>query len=266
MSEGELRKVKPASEKIKSLIDENGNGSVSGRSDLPIPAPIVYTQTRTAAVTPAVLRERRIVATFESGPFSDAYKILRTQVMQRMRENGWNLLGVTSPGAGEGKTLTAVNLAVSLGMEASQTVLLVDADLRKPGLHAAFGLEAGPGLIDYLLDQVPLPDLLIHPGIQRLVLLPGGRPVTRSSELLTSSPMRALVGELKHRYASRMVVFDLPPLLNAADVLAFSPLIDALLLVVEAGRTQVEEVERSLALLSAVPIVGTVLNKGERNS
>lgn len=262
MSEGELRKMKPGSEKIKSLLEKNGNGSIPGRFDAPIPAPIVYTQTRTVAIAPSVLRERRIVAVLEAGPFSDAYKILRTQVTQRMRENGWNMLGVTSPGAGEGKTLTAANLAVSLAMELNQTVLLVDADLRHPSLHMVFGLAAGQGLVDHLLDHTPVADLLIHPGIQRLVLLPGGRSVTGSSELLTSPPMRAFIGDLKHRYASRIVLFDLPPLLNGADVLGFAPLIDALLLVVEAGRTQVEEVERSLTLLSGIPIVGTVLNKG----
>lgn len=255
-------KMKLGMEKSPSLLKKNGNGAAPERADLPIPMPIVYSQTRTVPIAPAVLKEKRIVAALESSPFSDAYKILRTQVMQRMQENGWNLLGITSPGPGEGKSLTAANLAVSLAMEANRTVLLVDADLRGPSVHTTFGLGTGRGLVDFLLDQTPMAELLIHPGIQRLVLLPGGRPVAGSSELLTSPPMRALVKELKHRYASRIVLFDLPPLLNSADVLAFAPLIDTLLLVVEAGRTQVEMVERSLSLLNGVPIVGTVLNKG----
>jgi capsular exopolysaccharide synthesis family protein len=244
-----------------SLLPGEENGSLQ-RSDPPIPAPIVYTQTRTVHVSPAVLKEHRIVTALGPSPFSDTYEILRTQVMQRMQENGWNLLGITSPRAGEGKTLIAVNLAVSLAMDTSQTLLLVDADLRDPSVHKAFGLGEGLGLVDHLRDQTPLSDLLIHPGIQRLVLFPGGRPVVRSSDLMNSPAMRALINELKHRYTSRIVLFDLPPLLNAADVLAFSPLIDALLLVVQAGRTQAEEVERSLSLLNAVPIIGTVFNKG----
>lgn len=255
-------KMKSAFEKSPLLLKKNGNGAVPESSDLPVPMPIVYTQTRTVSVSPSVLRERRIVAGLESSPFSDAYKILRTQVLQRMQENGWNLLGITSPGVGEGKTLTAVNLAVSLAMEASQTVLLVDADLRHPSIHTLFDLKKSRGLVDHLLDHTPVADLLVHPCIQRLVLLPGGRPVASSSELLPSPAMRALVNELKYRYTARIVLFDLPPLLNGADVLAFAPLIDTLLLVVEAGRTQTEAVERSLRLLSGVPIVGTVLNKG----
>lgn len=227
-----------------------------------VPTEIVYTHTRLAPISPSRLREERVIAASEEGPLADAFKMLRTQVMLRMRENRWNLLAVTSPGAGEGKTVTTVNLAVSLAMEMQQTVLLVDAHLRNPGIHHLFGIGEGPGLVDYLADQKPIQDLLIHPGIPRLVFLPGGRPVQNSSELLTSPQMLFLVNELKNRYASRVVLFDLPPLFPTADALAFSPYVDAMLLVVEAGQTQTEDVERALHLLQGVPILGTVLNKG----
>ena len=182
--------------------------------------------------------------------------------MHRLRENDWNVLGVTSPDQGEGKTLTAVNLAVSLAMETTQTVLLVDANLRNPSVHEVFGLDDCPGLADYLLDNQPLEDLLVHPGIGRFVLLPGGRAISNSTEILTSPKMLALVEELKHRYPSRIVIFDLPPLLHTADVLAFSPYTDALLLVVEEGKTTVDEVRRALSLVKdSRPVLGTVLNK-----
>jgi Mrp family chromosome partitioning ATPase len=179
-----------------------------------------------------------------------------------MRENGWNLLGVTSPGEKEGKTVTAVNLAISLAMEEGQTVLLVDADLPNPGIHRVLGIGTDQGLAEYLLEDIPLRSLLVHPGLGRLVLLPGGRRLGRSSERLTSPKMVALTVELKHHYPARMVLFDLPPILHSADVLAFSPHLDALLLVVEAGRTQREEIEKALHLLRGIPMIGTVLNKG----
>jgi capsular exopolysaccharide synthesis family protein len=202
------------------------------------------------------------MAAYDKGSFVDAFKILRTQVMHRLRENGWNVVGITSPGHGEGKTLTAVNLAVSLAMEVTQTVLLVDANLRSPSVHDAFGLKDSPGLVDFLLDDTPVEDLLIHPRIGRFVLLPGGRAIASSTEVLTSPKMIALVDEFKHRYPSRVVIFDLPPLLHTADVLAFSPYTDALLLVLEEGKTTVEEVERAVSLLQdSRPILGTVLNK-----
>jgi len=227
-----------------------------------VPPPILYTRTRSLDIPLSVLRQKRVMAAYDKGPFADAYKILRTQVMHRLRENHWNVLGVTSPGHGEGKTLTAVNLAASLAMETSQTVLLVDADLRSPSIHEVFGLDDCPGLADYLLDDAPVEDLLIHPGIGRFVLLPGGRTISNSTEILTSPKMVALVEEFKHRYPARIIIFDLPPLLHTADVLAFSPYTDALLLVVEDGKTTVEEMQRALALVkNSRPVLGTVLNK-----
>ena len=227
-----------------------------------VPPPIVYSRTRSLDIPLAVLRQRRVMAAYDKGPFVDAYKILRTQVMHRLREHDWNVLGVTSPGHGEGKTLTAVNLAISLAMDTTQTVLLVDANLRSPSIHEVFGLKDCPGLADYLLDNQPVEDLLVHPGIGRFVLLPGGRAMSNSTELLTSPKMLTLVEECKHRYPSRIVIFDLPPLLHTADVLAFSPYTDALLLVVEEGNTTAEEVQRALSLVkNSRPVLGTVLNK-----
>ena len=223
---------------------------------------IVYTQTRSIDIPDEVLRERRVLAGFQKGPFLDAYKILRTQVMHRLRENGWNVLGITSPNRQEGKTLTAVNLAISLAMDTTQTVLLVDADFTNPSAHLAFGIEECGGLVDYLLDSIPVEQLLIHPGIGRFVLMPAGRAIQNSAEALTSPKMASLVEEFKHRYPSRIVLFDLPPLLNTADVLAFAPYTDALLLVVEDGRTSREDVERALQLVKgSTPVLGTVLNK-----
>src|SRR6266852_751179 len=227
-----------------------------------LPPPIVYTRTRSLDIPLSVLRQRRVMAAYDKGPFVDAFKILRTQVMQRLREHDWNVLGVTSPGYGEGKTLTAVNLAVSLAMETAQTVLLVDANLRNPSVHEVFGLNDCPGLTEYLLDNELLEDLLVHPGIGRFVLLPGGRAISNSTEILTSPKMLALVEELKHRYPARIVIFDLPPLLHTADVIAFSPYTDALLLVVEEGKTTAEEVQRALSLVkNSRPVLVTVLNK-----
>lgn len=227
-----------------------------------VPPPIVYSRTRSLDIPLAVLRQRRVMAAYDKGPFVDAYKILRTQVMHRLREHDWNVLGVTSPGHGEGKTLTAVNLAISLAMDTTQTVLLVDANLRSPSIHEVFGLKDCPGLADYLLDNQPVEDLLVHPGIGRFVLLPGGRAMSNSTELLTSPKMLTLVEECKHRYPSRIVIFDLPPLLHTADVLAFSPYTDALLLVVEEGNTTAEELQRALSLVkNSRPVLGTVLNK-----
>jgi Mrp family chromosome partitioning ATPase len=144
-------------------------------------------------------------------------------------------------------------------------VLLVDADLRRPSVHATFGIPDGPGLTEYLFDDVPLRQLLINPGVGRFVMLPGGRRIVNSAEALASPKMAALVHELKHRYPGRLVVFDLPSVLSRADVLGFAPHIDAVLVVVEEGRTSATEVERAITMLKgSVPVVGGVLNKSGR--
>lgn len=250
---------------LAELAKTRPNGSGTGITLEPhagAPAAIAYSRTRRVGTSRSVLRQHRIVAASEEGALTDAYKILRTQVLHRMRENRWNVLGVTSAGKQEGKTTVAINLAISLAMEGNQTVLLVDADLRAPRVHRAFGFTEGRGLVDYLLDGVPVDTLLVNPDISRFVLLPGGRPVNSSAELLASPRMLALAKELKHRDASRLVLFDLPPVLDAADALAFSPHLDAMLLIIDAGRTQAEHLERALQVLKGTPIIGTVLNKG----
>ncbi|MGW8310071.1 MAG: CpsD/CapB family tyrosine-protein kinase [Thiogranum sp.] len=223
---------------------------------------VVYSQTRHIELSPADLRMKRVVSGFDSGAFVDAYKILRTQVLQRLNENGWNVLAVTSPGTGEGKSLTALNLSISIAMEMGHTVLLVDANLRHPTLHEHLGLPGGRGLSDYLLDDVPLNELFVHPkGLNRLTLLPGGRALQNSAEMLNSPKMSRLVSELKSRYTGRIVVFDLPPVLSAADAMAFAPYVDASLLVVEEGATKRKDIQHALDLLSGTNVLGTVLNK-----
>lgn len=231
----------------------------------PVPPPIVYTSTKTVELTDETMRTQRLITGFEGGAFVDAYKMLRTQVVKQCRLNGWNVLGVTSPTPHEGKTLTAVNLSLALAMDQAHTVLLVDADMHRPAVHQAFGMDHCPGLTEHLFDEVPLEQLLIHPGIGRFVFLPGGRVTANSAEALASPKMAVLVDELKHRYPARILVFDLPPLLSRADVLGFVPHIDALLLVVEEGRTASTDVKRTMGLLKgSVPILGGILNKSGR--
>jgi non-specific protein-tyrosine kinase len=123
------------------------------------------------------------------------------------------------------------------------------------------GMEALGGLSDYLLKEADIPDLLINPGIQKLVVLPAGRPLPHSAELLGSPRMEALVREMRERYPERLVLFDAPPLLTSADALAFSRFVDGILLVVEAEKTRRDELKRVFELLEGKPVLGTVLNK-----
>jgi len=260
-----MERIKQALEKARLERQKANSGSsvISGvvrgaRAE----KPLVYTHTRIVELDRALLQDKRIISALEQSPYSDAYKILRTQVLQRLQEKGLNSLAVTSAGMNEGRTLTAINLAISLAMEVNYTVLLVDADLRHPGVHTQLGLDAQYGLSDFLTQDKPLTELLIHPsGIPRLVILPGGKPLINSAEMLNSPKMVSLVEELKTRYPSRIILFDLPPLLNTADALAFSPYVDAALLVIEEGKTQADDVKHAMDLLQGTHVLGTVLNK-----
>ncbi len=231
-----------------------------------IPAEICYTITRTVPVDQEVLRRHRILAGQEAGESlaAEGYRVLRTHLLHQTAKEARNTLMITGPQSGEGKTLTAINLAISISKEINHTVLLVDTDLRSPSVTDYFGLPDQPGLVDYLTSGVPIPELLIHPqGLAKLVILPAGRPIMHTAELLNSPRMRDLVQELKHFYTNRYVIFDLPPLLTCADALTFAPLMDGVLVVIEAGRTPKEDIERCQGMLEKFRFLGFVLNKAE---
>lgn len=226
----------------------------------PLESQIKYSQTRVIEVPHEVFARNKLVPGLDDEEAQTAYKILRTRVAQRMTAKGWNAVAVTSPGSGQGKTLTALNLAISLALEMHRTVLLADLDLRNASVHKYLGQPDGLGVVDYLKNDTPLAEIMFNPGIERLVILPGGGSLKQSSELLASPKMAALVNELKTRYPQRFVIFDLPPLLGTDDALAFAPYVDCTLLVIEDGKTTREEVNRSLEILHDVELIGTVLN------
>ncbi len=263
-----MERIKKAIERARkerndAASSENERPSSEGRASPVSTENIKYTQTKTIKIAPKVLKRNRVIASSTESTDRDAFRLLRTQVLQRMRSHNWNALAVTSAQPGEGKSLVAVNLAIALAMEVNQTVLLVDLDMRRPSIHKYFDYVPERGLSDFLLHDTPLQDILINPGIERMVILPGREAISNSSEMLSSPKMVALVEELKTRYPSRMIIFDLPPLLATDDALAFSPYVDSILLVAEEGKTSKENLEQVKNILKDCNIIGTVLNKAE---
>jgi protein-tyrosine kinase len=227
---------------------------------------ITYQQTRVVSTGGHALRESRVIAGLTHEALADTFRILRTQVLQRLTAEGYTTLAITSPNMGEGKTLTAVNMAVSLAKDVNRTVLLVDLDLRRPNGHGCFGLKPEVGLSDYLLGEASLAGCLINPGIERLVILPGSTPLRNSSEMLSSPNMVGLARELKTRYPYRIVLYDLPPVLTTDDVITFLQHIDCCLLVGQEGTTRRGDIERALDLVNGYHLIGTVLNKSTQRS
>jgi len=211
---------------------------------------------------PELLERNRIVLGSSTTQAADAFRLLRTQVLQRMGENSWRSIAVVSPGASDGRSLAAVNLAAAIAADSRYSALLVDLDLRAPSIARLFGLDPTYGVDDVLRGTARIDQCLYRPdSLERLVLLPGRAPLAGSSEWLASGAARALVAELGGRYAERVLVFDLPPLLTADDALAFSPLVDCALMVVSEGTTRRADVVRAMELLRQTPVVGSVLNR-----
>ncbi len=208
----------------------------------------------------------KILAPGAPGPAGGPYKMLRTQVLRRLAAISANTLAVLSARNGEGKTLTAINLAIAIAADLGHTALLIDLDLRNPSIHRRLGIEAAVGLEDCLLQHRPVYEAMVKiAGYDRLTVLPARGPVEQSSELISAQRMAELMQELRSRYFNRVLIFDLPPVLLADDALAFSKNLQAGLLVVAEGMTERQDLTRTLMLLDKLPIIGTVLNQSRES-
>jgi non-specific protein-tyrosine kinase len=220
-----------------------------------------YSRSRAVKLDPKILEKNRCVAMFPASPEAECYKILRTRILRRTQDGGGRSVMITSAIPGEGKTVTAINLALTFAREFEQTVLLVDCDLRRQSVHEVMGYKSDLGLLNHLLDGMPLPDLIVWPGIEKLTVISGGKTIQESSEVIASPRMRELAADMKARYQERYIFFDVPPVLAGADALAFAPLVDWIIMVVQADQTPLPEVNRALMMLPREKVLGLVLNR-----
>jgi non-specific protein-tyrosine kinase len=219
-----------------------------------------YSNSRAVKLNPQILAENRCVGYQSEAPELEFYRVLRTHILQQTGGKG-NTIMVTSANPGEGKTLTSINLAFTFAREFKQTALLVDCDFKRQQIHERLGYSSEKGLADYLIDDAPFSDLMVWPGVEKLTVISGGKTVKDSSELLGSLGMKDLVADMKTRYPDRYVFFDVPPLLTCADSLAFAPLVDYVLIVVQAGKTSLQDVNRALKMIPSEKILGLVMNR-----
>jgi protein-tyrosine kinase len=191
---------------------------------------------------------------------AEQFKRLRTQILKKMRARMENTILVTSAARGEGKTTTALNLAISFAQGLNETVLLIDADLRKPGMHHSLGIEVEKGLVDYLRGEAELADLLIKTEIPKLSLLPSGDPPENPSELLGSERMSQLIQEVRSRYEDRFIILDTSPINVFADTAILASMVEGVLLVIKDGVTPQEYVHRAISQLDNSKMLGICLN------
>lgn len=193
-----------------------------------------------------------------------AYKILRTRVLRRLEANHWHSFAVTGVTAGEGKTLTAINLAVALAQDVSTSVFLMDLDLARPRIAQYLGMTGANGeygLSDYLLRDASIDSIIYSPEIERLAVIPNFEAIPQSSELLTSSRMAQLLHALEAEVPRRILIVDMPPVLASDDVLAFAPQVDATLVVIAEGMTGRDAVRGATEVLAEMNLLGVVLNR-----
>jgi capsular exopolysaccharide synthesis family protein len=195
---------------------------------------------------------------------AEQYRSLRTRIKRAENGRAVRAIIVTSPAKGDGKSLTAANLALTMAQEYQQRVLLLDADLRRPTVHRLLAINDGPGLSDVLTGAVDVNQALVSLPGHHLTVLPAGTPPNHPAELLGSAAMRRLLDTLRTRFDR--ILIDMPPVAPLADLHILAPMADGVLMIVRAGVTPKPAIERALSGLDMSKVLGLVLNETGGNA
>jgi protein-tyrosine kinase len=203
-----------------------------------------------------------IVSLEQDSAASAQYKILREQVKRLRLEQGIDAFSITSPVKRDGKTTVAVNLACALALDYEERVLLIDGDLRAPGVHRYFNVPLSLGLGDYLTSGAitSVKTLVRETFLPSLRILTAGKTSHFSSELLAKEKMKHLIEEVKAEFPGYRIIIDSPPILSTPDPIVIARHVDAVLLVIRAGKTPRDYLTKALQSLSSIKLMGVVLN------
>jgi Mrp family chromosome partitioning ATPase len=209
------------------------------------------------------LENYRLIAHNAADPRASSFDMLRTQVLQSMDQRNWQFLAVTSPTAGCGKTVTSINLALSIARQPERAVFLVDLDLHRPQVASCLGIKCQNGLLSVLDGRSGLPDAMVQARIDsyQFLVLPTEGPILGSSELLASRAMSSLLQTIKRDFKTYTVILDMPPMLTGDDVIALLPQLDCVLLVAAVGTSTLSELKQCSKHLQSAEVVRVVLNK-----
>lgn len=253
----------PAAERREQAAAQPAAGP-QARTEPAVPQPV----SRRVELDFATLADKGIVTpNAPRSTMADQYRVIKRPLIGNALGRGaatlqhGNLIMVTSAMAGEGKTFTSVNLAMSIAAELDHTVMLVDADVARPSVLRVLGLPPGPGLLDVLEGKVELSGALLRTNVDKLTLLPSGTPHARATELLASDAMGALLEDMATRYPDRIIIFDSPPLLLTTESRVLATHMGQIVVVVQAGRTLQSDVQHALSTIESCPVRMVVLNK-----
>ena len=209
------------------------------------------------------LESKRIISHDPKDPRCRSFDMLRTQVLQAMDQKHHQFIAITSPTPGCGKTLTAINLALSIARQPERSVLLVDTDFQKPHVASCLGIKREEGVFSVLEGRTSLANAVVQAriGSYQFMVLPSETSTPHSSEWIASSQMRTMLQNIKRDYRSSIVILDMPPILSSDDVIAMIPQIDCVLLVAAVGVSTVPQIEECSRHLQSADVVRIVLNK-----
>jgi exopolysaccharide/PEP-CTERM locus tyrosine autokinase len=263
-----MGKIAEALEKAGYQEDsrQNDEGNAQGPQEQPqssIPAVDKKSEktTQSAQALCGKWDERLFNAVNDDIYIPEVFKILRSRILHSKDEDKPpKTIMVTSAVPKEGKSFITANLGISLAHGLDQHSLLVDCDLRKPTLATLFGLDNDKGLVDYLRDDKELSGLIKKTSMEKLSILTSGKPPVNPAELLSSSRMNALVKELSSRYEDRLIIFDSPPILIAAESSVLAGQVDAVILVVRQGGAGAAKIQKVINLIGPERVLGIVFN------
>ena len=242
------------------------------------PAPLAVTSRRVDLDFTALAAANILTPNASRSLLGDQFRVVKRPLLRNAMGKGaaklanGNLIMVTSALAGEGKSFTAVNLAMSIATELDHTVMLVDADVARPSVSRMLGLTAesgageGAGLLDVLDGRMDMASVLLKTNVEKLTILPSGTQHARATELLASDAMTRLLDEMGRRYADRIIIFDSPPLLLTTEARVLATHMGQVVVVVQAERTLQADVQSALATIESCPVRMLLLNQAQANA
>jgi capsular exopolysaccharide synthesis family protein len=262
---------RPTAPSRSERVSQGASGAASPVSSGIAPAPSVPRpglRPTLVQVDTALCASNRLLVpgtpTALDGAAETAFRILRTRLLQRAKISGWTTVGITSASPDDGKTLTALNLALSLARDDNNSAVLLDLDMRNPSVYAALGVRAPHYLREYFEGQITADQMFVSIGVDNLALAGNESGTDRSSELLSSPRFEELVAHVRGAIDNPIVVVDLPPVLNTDDALVLAPRLDAILLVTSEGKTDRQDLQRAADLLAEFNFAGYVLNRSRQ--
>ena len=253
-------------ERAQAARDETGTFAIAREPSPAEPAAEVrYPDLGRVEFDSAACLQHKILFTSEqlaeSAQAAAAYRLMRSRVLHRFKGSNWSCIGISSPGAGEGKTVTTVNLAISIAREKQRVVYLLDLDMRNPSVFESVGVQPPRALSQFFTEGAAPESVLFATSVENLVIAGNRDAVQGASELLATPRLDDLIRHIKLRSPGALILADLPPVLSTDEALVVAPRMDAMFLVVSEGITRRDSLAKAVDVLGDFAVAGIIMNR-----